>query len=113
MDRFVNDPLCGFPLTVQGYIDLGTLLYAINTDQWYRRVPKDLPILLISGENDPVGDMGKGVRRTADAFRKAGLSDVTLKLYPGLRHEILNEGPMRQTVYEDIWHWLEPHLPAR
>ena len=43
----------------------------------------------------------------------AGLSDVTLKLYPGLRHEILNEGLMRQTVYEDIWHWLEPHLPAR
>lgn len=70
-------------------------------------------MLLISGDRDPVGDMGKGVRRTADAFRKAGLSDVTLKLYPGLRHEILNEGPVRQTVYEDIWHWLEPHLPAR
>ena len=63
VDRFVNDPLCGFPLTVQGYIDLGTLLYAINTDQWYRRVPKDLPILLISGENDPVGDMGKEIGR--------------------------------------------------
>ena len=69
-------------------------------------------MLLISGDRDPVGDMGKGVRRTADAFRKAGLSDVTLKLYPGLRHELLNEGPMRQTVYEDIWHWLEPHLPT-
>ena len=38
---------------------------------------------------------------------------MTVKLYPGLRHEILNEGPMRQTVYEDIWHWLEPHLPTR
>lgn len=57
--------------------------------------------------------MGKGDPRTAAAFRKAGLSDVTVKLYPGLRHEILNEGPMRQTVYEDIWHWLEPQLSAR
>ena len=92
---------------MQGYIDLGTLLYAINTDQWYRRVPTALPILLISGENDPVGDMGKGVRRTADAFRKAGLSDVTLKLYPGLRHEILNEAAMRDTVYGDIGAWLD------
>ena len=78
-----------------------------------RSEERGMEVSVISGDRDPVGDMGKGVRRTADAFRKAGLSDVTLKLYPGLRHEILNEGPGRQTVYEDIWHWLEPHLPAR
>ena len=90
VDRFVNDPLCGFPLTVQGYIDLGTLLYAINTDQWYRRVPKGLPILLISGENDPVGDMGKGVRRVFDKLNKTG-HDVKLTLYPRIRHALITE----------------------
>ena len=78
-----------------------------------RSEERGMEVSVISGDRDPVGDMGKGARRTADAFLKAGLSDVTLKLYPGLRHEILNEGPVRQTVYEDIWHWLEPHLPAR
>ena len=64
-------------------------------------------ILLIAGQDDPVGDMGAGVRRTHDAFKRAGVRDVTLKLYPGLRHEILNEAAMRDTVYGDIGAWLD------
>ena len=113
VDRYIADPLCGADATVGLFRQM---LHGIAFNQNPKnlaRMDTSLPVLLISGDRDPVGDMGKGVRRTADAFRKAGLSDVTLKLYPGLRHEILNEGPMRQTVYEDIWHWLEPHLPAR
>lgn len=109
VDRFVNDPLCGFPLTVQGYIDLGTLLYAINTDQWYRRVPKDLPILLISGENDPVGDMGKGVRRVFDKLNKTG-HEVKLTLYPRIRHALITEMNSAQ-VYEDLYAFFSSHLP--
>ena len=109
VDRFVNDPLCGFPLTVQGYIDLGTLLYAINTDQWYRRVPKALPILLISGENDPVGDMGKGVRRVFDKLNKTG-HDVKLTLYPRIRHALITEMNSAQ-VYEDLYAFFSSHLP--
>ena len=65
-----------------------------------------LPILLIAGQSDPVGDMGAGVRRTHDAFKRAGIKDVTLKLYPGLRHEILNEAAMQDTVYGDIRAWM-------
>ena len=113
VDAYMADPLCGADATVGLFRQM---LHGIAFNQNPKnlaRMDSSLPVLLISGDRDPVGDMGKGVRRTADAFRKAGLSDVTLKLYPGLRHEILNEGPMRQTVYEDIWHWLEPHLPAR
>ena len=69
---------------------------------------------LISGEMDPVGECGKGVRRAFDAFQKAGMRSVELKLYPGLRHEILNEAPEgRQKVYDDIAAWLEAHMPAR
>ena len=113
VDRYIADPLCGADATVGLFRQM---LHGIAFNQNPKnlaRMDSSLPVLLISGDRDPVGDMGKGVRRTADAFRKAGLSDVTVKLYPGLRHEILNEGPMRQTVYEDIWHWLEPHLPTR
>ena len=113
VDRYIADPLCGADATVGLFRQM---LHGIAFNQNPKnlaRMDSSLPVLLISGDRDPVGDMGKGVRRTADAFRKAGLSDVTLKLYPGLRHEILNEGPMRQTVYEDIWHWLEPQLSAR
>ena len=113
VDRYIADPLCGADATVGLFRQM---LHGIAFNQNPKnlaRMDSSLPVLLISGDRDPVGDMGKGVRRTADAFRKAGLSDVTVKLYPGLRHEILNEGPMRQTVYEDIWHWLEPQLSAR
>ena len=62
-----------------------------------------MPVLFIAGEDDPVGAMGKGVKRSCAAFQKAGMQDVTLKLYPGLRHEILNED-CREAIYEDICH---------
>lgn len=89
-DRFVADPLCGFPLTVQGYIDLGTLLQSINTEKWYARVPQSLPVLLISGQDDPVGGMGKGVQRVAKKLRATD-HKVTVKLYPGVRHALHTE----------------------
>ena len=57
-----------------------------------------------------MGAMGKGVQRSCDAFRSAGVKDVTLKLYPGLRHEILNEKAMQNTVYGDIHDWLSRYV---
>ena len=56
----------------------------------------------------PVGGMGKGVRAAYDRFRRAGVRDAELKLYPGLRHEILNED-CRAQVYDDLWEWIERH----
>ena len=75
-----------------------------------RRMDTTMPVLVISGQDDPVGAMGKGVERSCQAFRKAGMQDVTLKLYPGLRHEILNEKAMEQTVYDDIHQWLSRYI---
>lgn len=109
VDRFVNDPLCGFPLTVQGYIDLGALLHAVNTDEWYRRLPKKLPVYLISGENDPVGGMGKGVRKIEKKLRETG-HDVTMTLYPHVRHALVTE-VNADRVFEDIYAFLAAHLP--
>ena len=109
VDRFVNDPLCGFPLTVQGYIDLGALLHAVNTDEWYRRLPKKLPVYLISGENDPVGGMGKGVRKIEKKLRETG-HDVTMTLYPHVRHALVTE-VNADRVFEDVYAFLAAHLP--
>ena len=72
----------------------------------YRHVKKDLPILLISGDRDIVGEFGKMVLKLNYLYKQAGLSQVRLRLYPQARHEILNELNY-QEVYQDIYHWLK------
>ena len=67
---------------------------------------KDLPLLFIAGEKDPVGEFGKGVKRAYAAFLAAGMSDVTLKLYPDCRHEVLNE-LCKDQVMSDVLAWFE------
>ena len=74
-----------------------------------RLMRRDLPVLFIAGDADPVGESGKGVRRAYENFLRAGMSDVSLKLYPGGRHEILNE-LCRNEVYNDVLRWLESKL---
>lgn len=99
VDLYNQDPLCGFDFTVSGYRDLVHLLFDVNQPQWFRSVP-DIPILMVSGDQDPVGDFGKGVRKVYRRLVKTG-HDVQLILYPGGRHEILNE-TNRDQVYQDI-----------
>ena len=70
---------------------------------------KSVPVLFISGKADPVGSCGKGVERAAGRFRKAGMRDVTVKLYPDLRHEILNEIGKEQ-VWTDVLTWIEQKI---
>jgi len=70
----------------------------------------DLPILLISGDADPVGQNGKGVFKTGHLFEKAGVQDITIRLYENGRHEILNEINQHE-VYQDIYHWISHRLP--
>ena len=107
VDRYMADPLCGADATVGLFRQMLRGLRFNQTPRNIDKMDKDAPILLIAGQDDPVGDMGAGVRRTHDAFKRAGIRDVTLKLYPGLRHEILNEAAMRDTVYGDIGAWLD------
>jgi len=73
------------------------------------KMDKNTPIFFIAGDMDPVGDMGKGVEKARRSFEKAGMRDVSMKLYHGLRHEILNE-KSRKFVYQDVLSWLEAHL---
>lgn len=69
-------------------------------------IPKGLPILFTAGADDPVGDFGKGVRKVYEQYKAAGIQDVSLRLYSGDRHEILNETD-REQVYQDLFEWLE------
>jgi alpha-beta hydrolase superfamily lysophospholipase len=96
-----EDPLCGFVFTASAYRDLFTLLGRVSRKEWAQMLPKDLPLLLISGEEDPVGGFGKGVQKIADRLTGAGMTAISLKLYPGMRHEILNEID-KQSVWADI-----------
>ena len=73
--------------------------------QLLSNMPKDLPVFFVAGEDDPVGDYGKGVKKAFDMFKNAGMKNVKLKLYPNDRHEILNETD-RSQVYDDLYSWL-------
>lgn len=109
VDAYVADPLCRFVPTVGMFRDMMGGLQFIGNPKNIANMDPHTPILLFSGDKDPVGSCGKGVKKVADAFRKAGVTDVTLTLYPDGRHEMLNEVG-REQVYEDVLHWLEEHL---
>ena len=107
VDRYLADPLCGFTPT-------GGLMRELLTGIRYEQenlsaMKKDLPILFIAGGDDPVGNYGKGVLQSAEAFRKAGMQDVSCKIYPLGRHEILNE-INREEVYRDVTSWLDQKI---
>ena len=88
---------------------LFTLLKHVSTLEWAHKVPKALPVYMISGAMDPVGAYGKGVGKVYERLKKAGVKDLELKLYKDGRHEMLNE-LNKEDVYKDILLWLEKHL---
>ncbi len=88
--KFEADKLCTFPFTVSAMEDLIHLNHESNKAKWFSGIDKTKPVLLISGKDDPVGDYGKGISVVYDKLRKNGV-DVTMKLYAGYRHEILND----------------------
>ena len=110
VDAYMADPLCGADATVGLFRQM---LLGIRFNQKLsnlRQMDPRIPVLFVAGEKDPVGDCGNGVRRTYQEFRRAGMQDCTLKLYPGLRHEILNEKAQQQQIFEDIGQWLASKL---
>lgn len=106
VDRYRKDPMCGFVFTVNGFLTLTELTARLNRNENIARVPKDLPVLMISGTADPVGDYGAGVRKAYDSLNGVGVKNIRLKLYEGARHELLNE-TNRDEVMKDIYDWLK------
>mgnify|MGYP000206964306 CR=1 FL=1 len=108
VDAYIADPLCGGMASTGLFLELLDGMAFIKKPANLRHMNMATPVLFISGDRDPVGGMGKGVRAAYDSFRRAGVRDAELKLYPGLRHEILNED-CRAQVYDDLWEWIERH----
>lgn len=108
VQKYADDPLCGFVFTAGGFRDLFTGLLALTLTARLSALPDDLPVYLFSGNADPVGAMGRGVEEVAAQYRGAGLKDVSMKLYDGGRHEMLNE-TNRDEVTEDVIAWLDSH----
>ena len=105
VDLYNEDPLCGFVPTAGLLHDMMNGIAFVIQPKNIARMKKDLPILFVSGDCDPVGEQGRGVIRAYKCFLKAGMKDVTMKLYHGGRHEMLNE-TNRAEVYEDVLSWL-------
>ena len=105
VNHYRIDPLCGFPFTVNGYRCLFELVNRLFKADNLSKLPADLPVLMVSGTEDPVGAYGVGVKKAYESITGAGMKKVELKLYEGDRHEILNELD-RAKVYEDIAAWL-------
>jgi alpha-beta hydrolase superfamily lysophospholipase len=96
--KYVDDPLCGFTCTASFYRDLLDGVAYANNEKNVAKLPKDLPLLIISGSMDPVGDWGKGVRKVYDLYKENGFSDIQLVMVDGARHELLNETDRKKTM---------------
>lgn len=111
VDKYIADPDCGFTFTVNGFQTLAAFMSGMTQKDCLEAIPKELPLFLVAGEADPVGDYGKGVATACKMYQDLGIKDVSLKLYPNDRHEILNETDKKQ-VMEDILGWLQSRVQA-
>lgn len=109
---YVEDPLCGNIMTAGFYVDLLQGIKKIHQLGNMEKMPKDLPVFLLSGALDPVGEEGKGVRQVQKLYKDRGIKDITVKLYPEGRHEMLHENN-KEEVYKDILLWLEEKIRER
>lgn len=105
---YSSSPKCTFRFTLNGFYNLFDTIRFINQSENFSKLKRDVPLYFVSGEDDPVGAFGKGVKKAFEGYRPF-VNDVSMKLYPKDRHEILNETD-REQVYRDIFQWIEAHL---
>ena len=109
VDAYIAHPLCGFTASSGLLRDMMKGIHYIEQPKNLANMRKNLPVFFVAGGDDPVGSYGKGIHQSADAFRKAGMTDVSVKVYPLCRHEILNE-INKEEVYADVTRWIEKKL---
>lgn len=109
VDKYINDPLCGFVPTAGLFRDMMGGIKFITSQKNIDSMNKEPPVYFMSGDADPVGENGKGVERAYRAFCAAGLKDVFMRLYPGGRHEMLHEINKRE-VYQDVVDWINSKM---
>lgn len=111
VQRYIDDPLCGYVFTLNGFQTLTELIMRANDPKRLQKIPADLPLMVISGDADPLGEYGEGIPKVCEALRSAGVKDVEMHLCEGGRHELLNE-PERAQIMEEILTWIRKHCLA-
>ena len=106
---YYNEPRCTYMFTVNGYKGLFEATNFSCNPENAAKIPKKLPLFIVSGEQDPVGGLGKGVKQVYDMYKAAGMLDLTYKLYENDRHEILNETD-KQMVFNDLLAWMNVRI---
>jgi len=109
VDKYVQDPYCGTIFSIGFFNEMIKGLLYVSQQKNIEKTPEDLSILLLSGEKDPVGNNGKGVNEVYSKYKKAGIKDITMKLFTDGRHEMLNE-TNKTEVYEFILNWLKKNI---
>lgn len=108
VDAYVNDPLCGYLCSSGFYRDLVKGLIQIHRKEAMAQIRKDLPVYIFCGSADPVGEMGASATSLVNEYRSLGIQDLEFVLYPGARHETLNE-TNRQEVMDNLLSWICRH----
>lgn len=109
VDKYVADPLCGFECTTQMFIDMFTGMKEIFTAAIMGRMPKTLPIYIMAGERDPLNTQLAAIKKLHKALEAIGFREITLRVYPNARHELLNE-TNRDEITRDVIQWLDARL---
>lgn len=110
VDKYSKDKYCGFDFTSSALKDLFDGLLFITDRKNIKKTQKELPVLILAGKDDPVGAKGKMVKKCYRKYAHAGIKNLTIKLYEGMRHEITNEIG-KEEVYQDVLNWLGNIFP--
>jgi len=108
---YVHDPLCGFKCPNSFFLEMVRLLHRTWRADAEARIPRHLPVLFLTGSEDPVSERGRGVRVLVDRWRRIGMQDLSERWYPGARHEVFHE-TNREEVFEDLRRWLSERVLA-
>jgi len=111
VDLFEADPYRIEDFSLSVFLDILKGSKEINKQLTFNSTPKNLPIFIFSGDKDPVGEMGKGVKKVINQYKKAGINDLTSKIYEGGRHEMLNE-TNKEEVEQDVINWINQRVEA-
>lgn len=109
VDNYQKDPDCNFIFTTSAFSDLIKMLLLISSNRWYQSIPHTMPLFIMSGTMDPLGNYGKGIQEVYMKLQKQGIKDINIKLYDNYRHELLNELE-KEHVYQDLLEWILNHI---
>ena len=101
VNKYIQDPLCGFLCTINFYKESSKGLKTLYVADKLNKIPKNLPIFILSGSDDPVGEYSKSVKALRDQYIDLDMKNIQMKIYQGGRHEMINE-INRQEVYKDV-----------